>query len=42
MVTLTKVMKKINNIWIDIYEQPNTTAARNKLYEHAQKEGISK
>ena len=33
--------EEMNNIWMDIHEQPNSTAARNKLYEHAQKEGIS-
>lgn len=33
--------EEMNNIWMDIHEQPNSTAARNKLYEYAQKEGIS-
>lgn len=33
--------EEINNIAMDIFEQPNSTAARNKLYEYAQKEGIS-
>uniref|UniRef100_A0A6C0ILX3 Uncharacterized protein n=1 Tax=viral metagenome TaxID=1070528 RepID=A0A6C0ILX3_9ZZZZ len=33
--------EEIHQIWMDIYEQPNSTAARNKLYEYAQKEGIS-
>lgn len=33
--------EELHKISMDIFNQPNTTAARNKLYEHAQKEGIS-
>lgn len=33
--------EEMHHIWMDIHEQPNSTAARNKLYEYAQKEGIS-
>ena len=33
--------EEMHKISMDIYDQPNSTAARNKLYEYAQKNGIS-